>query len=295
MAAEFRTPYNQDFILFDNDVDDEAFKEVKELLIETINNPIFRLNLNFVTEMGDVYGVFVEELIKYKKLYEYMVTNATRVYYQLCENNFTWPDSPDYELHPSAAWFFCSFPGDYVPHHLHNNAVDERLMYSGAPNYGCNGTMYLNTFDVEKEMKHLENSKDEMASREKYYNPNQSSTHELHRMELQMRETSRGQIFIETPDNGASTNSGSVHIYPKAKTNIVLTQTTRHFTYAFKSDQVRISFVYNCACIVAPTIPWNQYSSVRKNIPRLSYNSQFETPTYMLDPIKHEKIMKSIQ
>ena len=293
MASEIRTPHLFDFILYDNEVEEEVFTEVKSLLIETINKPIFRLNQNFVTEMGDVYGVFIEELLKYKKLYEYMVSNATRVYYQLCENNFTWPDSPDYELHPSVTWFFASFPGDYVPNHCHNNAIDERITYSQAPNYGCNGTMYLNTFDVEKEAKLVEQIPHE--TNKPTYNPLEIATHEIYRMNVEMRETSRGTISLETHDNGKATNSGWINLWPKAKTNIVIPQTTRHYTHPFKSDQVRISFVYNCACLVAPKAAWDMYSSIRKDIPRLSYNEHLKTPTYILDPIKHEKIMRSIQ
>ena len=87
MTSIFRYPFVTP-ILYDPHVEDEAFAELKELFIEIISRPIYISNLNFVTEMKNNYAVYVEDIANYKKLYSYMVGQATAMYYQLCENNF---------------------------------------------------------------------------------------------------------------------------------------------------------------------------------------------------------------
>ena len=272
MTSLFRYPFVTP-ILYDPHVEDEAFAELKELFIEIISRPIYISNLNFVSEMKHNYAVYVEDITNYKKLYSYMVGQATKMYYQLCENNFDYIDSSDYELHPNYCWFFVALPGSFAPHHRHANRGGTPS-HVGAPNYDCNGTIYLNTFEVEKELQsHTE------AYNMRQYKYNVEVTN-LENMSQHGSQTQRGQIQVDTPAGNAGMTN--ILMFPKAQTGIVIGDNINHQTYPHTSDQIRISFVYNNALLVAPGPTEGHYKSVWHAPARLEGNKEHVTPTYSL-------------
>jgi hypothetical protein len=284
MSSKFRYPFVTP-ILYDLHIEDEAFAELKELFIEIISRPVYISNLNFVSEMKHNYAVYVEDFANYKKLYSYMVGQATKMYYQLCENNFNNIDSPDYELHPNYCWFFVALPGDFAPHHRHANR-GEKLFHKGAPNYECNGTIYLNTFDVEKEfLYHAE----AYNMRQFVYNVEVS---DLENMSQYGSDTQRGQIQVDTPAGNAGMTN--ILMFPKAQTGFVIGAETNHQTYPHASDQLRISFVYNNALLVAPGPTEARYKTIWHAPMRLDANKSHETPTYKLPEELIEECKKTI-
>jgi len=272
MTSTFRYPYVTP-ILYDSHIEDEAFAELKELFIEIISRPVYISNLNFISEMKHNYAVYVEDIANYKKLYNYMVEQATKMYYQTCENNFNYVDSLDYELHPNYCWFFVALPGDFAPHHRHANRGGTPA-HAGAPNYDCNGTIYLNTFDVGKE---IDYHADAFSMRQFKY-PIEVSN--LENMTHYREETQRGQIQVDTPaGNVGKTN---ILMFPKEQTGFIIGSEINHQTYAHLSDQVRISFVYNCDLLIAPGPTEARYKTVWHAPMRMGVNKSHETPTYKL-------------
>ena len=282
MTSIFRYPFVTP-ILYDPHVEDEVFAELKELFIEIISRPVFISNLNFVTEMKNNYAVYVEDVANYKKLYSYMVVQATKMYYQICENNFHEVDSPNYELHPNYCWFFVAVSGCFAPHHRHANRGWGEF---GVRNFDCNGTIYLNTFDVGKEQEYHTEAFDM-----RQYQYSVEGTH-LENMSQFPCNTQRGQIQIDTP----ASNSGITNIlmFPKAQTGIVIGEDINHQTYPHASDQIRISFVYNNALLVAPGPTEAHYSTVWHAPMRLKANQEHVTPSFKLPKELIEKLKHAI-
>jgi len=273
MTSTFKYPFTLP-ILYDSKIDDIVFNELKKLLIDTIHKPIIPANLVFLTEMKNQYTVYREDILKYKNLYSYLKSQATKLYYQLCENhmmNF----QRGFELHPERCWFFVGRPGTYVPTHTHGNDISNFHEYN-APQFHVNGNIYLTTFDKEKEINDPSNTS---VMGHPIPNPFQTEYDDIDLMEIKTTGTSNGQLNINIKEGLTLT------IFPKAKTGLVIDKSMQHWTNPFSSDQIRITFVYNNAYI----LPENTEPPISSTYTNRDTRHQYNLPSKIID-----KIMRNI-
>ena len=287
---EFRYP-NVTPILHDPEISNGVFKQLKDLFIETISRPVSISNVNFSHEMKNNLEVRVEHIQDYKALYLYIIEMGTMMYYKLCEN-FSQPIEPGWELHPNYCWFFVQEPNYFSPMHQHSNKQTPLGSNAPCPFFECNGAIYLNTFDEEKELKYLEANSFPDINRAPSIDGIDLAT-----MKKSLKETSRGSLKIDFGErwNDIMPNGygdSQLHLMPREKECVVLANYIYHMTYPHFSDQLRISFVFNSALHVEPGRTAHNYSTMWSEPLRL--NPMYAKQTFKLDEDFISRCKKSV-